>query len=46
MQNIMFNPGGSQGRLRACSVLRSWHALLCGEVIRAEQLGDELQSFF
>ena len=31
-QNRMFDPGGSQGRLRACPFLGSWHALLCEEV--------------
>ena len=34
-ENMTFDPGGSQGRHRACPVLGSWHALLCGEVIRA-----------
>ena len=28
----MFDPGGSTGHLRACSVLGTWRALLCGEV--------------
>ena len=28
----MFDPGGSQGRLRTCPFLGSWRALLCGEV--------------
>ena len=35
MQNRTFDSGGSQHRLRACPVLGSWRALLCGEVIRA-----------
>ena len=39
MQNRTFDPGGSQGRLRACRVLGSWRALLCGEVIRAGAAG-------
>ena len=39
MQNITFDPGGSQGRLCACPVLGSWRALLCGEVIRAGAAG-------
>ena len=34
-ENRMFDPGGSQGRLRACPFLGSWRVLLCGEVIRA-----------
>ena len=36
---MTFDPGGSQGRLRACPVLGSWLALLCGEVIRAGAVG-------
>ena len=28
-QNKMFDPGGSQGHLRACPFLGSWRALLC-----------------
>ena len=39
MQNRTFDPGGSQGRLRACPFLGSWHALLCGEVIRVGATG-------
>ena len=39
MQNMTFDPGGSQGRLRACPFLGSWRALLCGEVIRAGAAG-------
>ena len=42
MQNRTFDPGGSQGRLRACPVLGSWRALLCGEVVRVGAAGDEL----
>ena len=38
-ENMIFDPGGSQGRLRACPVLGSWRALLCGEVIRAGAVG-------
>ena len=45
-QNRTFDPGGSQGYLRACSFLGSWRALVCGEVIRAGAAGDELQRFF
>ena len=33
-QNRMFDPGGSKGRLRACPFLRTWRALLRGEVMR------------
>ena len=45
-QNRTFDPGGSRGHLRACPVLGSWRALVCGEVIRAGAAGDELQRFF
>ena len=45
-QNRTFDPGGSQGHLRACPFLGSWRALVCGEVIRAGAVGDELQRFF
>ena len=31
-QNRTFDPGGSQGHLRACPFLGSWRALVCGEV--------------
>ena len=34
-QNKTFDPGGSQGRLRACPFSGSWRALVCGKVIRA-----------
>ena len=45
-QNRTFDPGGSQGHLRACPFLGSWRALVCGEVIRAGPAGDELQRVF
>ena len=32
VQTRTFDPGGFQGRLRACQFLGSWRALLCGEV--------------
>ena len=38
-QNRTFDPGGSQGRLRACPFLVSWLALLCSEVMRVEAAG-------
>ena len=34
-QNRTFDPGGSQGHLCASPFLRSWRALVCGEVIRS-----------
>ena len=42
----MFNPGGSQGRPRAWPFLGTWCALLCGEVMRVEAAGDDLQRFW
>ena len=45
-QNRTIDAGGSQGHLRACPFLGSWHALVCGEVVRAGAAGDELQRFF
>ena len=45
-QNRTFDPGGSQGHLRACPFSGSWRALVCGEVIRAGATGDELPRFF
>ena len=44
-QNRTLDPGGSQGHLRACPLLGSWRALVCGEVIRAGAASDELQHF-
>ena len=44
-QNTAFDPGGSQGHLRACSFLGSWRVLVCGKIIRARAAGDELQRF-
>ena len=38
-ENRMFDPGGSQDRLRACPFLGLWHVLLCGEVIHAGAAG-------
>ena len=46
MQNRTFDPGGSQGRLRACPVLGSSRALLCGEVIRAGAANWRAAVFF
>ena len=45
-QNRNFDPGGSRGHLRACPFLGSWRALVCGEVIRAGTVGEELRRFF
>ena len=41
----MFDPGGSQGHLRACPFLGTWRALLCGEVMRIGAAGGDLQRF-
>ena len=45
-QNRTFIPGGSQNHLRACPFSGQWRALVCGEILRAEAAGDELQRFF
>ena len=45
-QNRTFDPGGSRGHLRACPLLGSWRALVCGEDLRAGTAGAELQRFF
>ena len=44
-QNRMFDPGGSQGRFRACPFSGTWRALLCGEAMRVEAAVDDLQRF-
>ena len=44
-QNKMFDPGGSQGRLRACPFWGTWRTLLCGEDVCVETAGDDLQRF-
>ena len=44
-QSRTFNSGGSQGHLRVCPFLGAWRTLVCGEGIRAEAAGDELQRF-
>ena len=36
-QNLVFDLGGSAGRLRACPFLGTWHALLCEEAIILER---------
>ena len=41
----MFDPGGSQGRLRVCPFLGTWRALLCGEGMRVGAAGGDLQRF-
>ena len=45
-QNRTFDPGGSRGHLRACPLLGSWRALVCGQDLRAGTAGAELQRFF
>ena len=43
-QNMVFDPGGSKGRLRACLFLGTWRALLCVEAIVRGL--DETAAFF
>ena len=38
-QNRTFDPGGSQGHPRAYPFWGSWHALVCGKVVRAGEAG-------
>ena len=45
MQNRTLDPGGSQGRFRACPFLGSWRVLFCGEVMHVGAADDELQRF-
>ena len=45
MQNMTFDPSGSQGYLRACPFLGSWRALVCGEAVRAGAAGKDCSSF-
>ena len=43
-QTLVFHPGGSAGHLRACPLLGTWRALLCGKIfVRAL---DEAAAFF
>ena len=44
MQTLMFDPGGFKVRLRACPFLKTWRALVYGELfVRAL---DEAAAFF
>ena len=43
-QNLMFDPDGFTGRLRACPFLGTWRASLCGEVT-AEALDEAAACF-
>ena len=45
-QNRTFDPGGSQGHLRACPFSGSWRALICGKLVRAGAAGKDCSSFF
>ena len=42
----MFDPGGSQRRLRACPFLGTWRALLCIGVMRIGAGRGDLQRFW
>ena len=44
-QNRMFDPGGSQGRLRSCLCFGTWRALLCVETMRVGAAGNDLKHF-
>ena len=45
-QTLIFDRGGSTGRLRACPFLGTWHALFCGEVLVRERLVAILSVFW
>ena len=42
MQTLVFDPGGFNGRLRACPFWGTWRALLCGEVLVWGPAGGDL----
>ena len=46
MQTLMFDPGGFKGRLRACTFLGTWSALLCGEILVWAPAGGDLERFW
>ena len=41
----IFDPGGSEGRLRACPFLGTWRVLLCGGLVRFGAASGDLQRF-
>ena len=43
---MVFGPGGSTGRPRACSFLEAWRALLCGEVSFGRRIVPEAGALF
>ena len=45
-QNRTFDPGGSQGHLRACPFLGSWRALVRVKAVRAGAAGKDCSRFF
>ena len=44
-KTLVFGPGRSTGRLRACPFLGTWRALLSGEVFVWVPAGDDLKRF-
>ena len=44
-QTLVFNLGGSTGRLRTCPFLGTWSALLCGELFVRAPAGGNLERF-
>ena len=44
-ENKMFDPGGSQGRLRACPFLGSWRVCFVVRLFVLEQLGEAVALF-
>ena len=45
-QNRTFDPGGSQGHLRACPFLGPWRVLVCGEAVRGDSWERAAALFF
>ena len=45
-RNRTFDPGGSQGHLRACPFLGSWRALVCGEAVRGGDSWRRAAAFY
>ena len=46
MENRTFDPGGSQGHLRACPILGPWRVLACGEAVRDGDSWGRAAAFF
>ena len=45
-QTLVFDPGGSKGRLRVCPFLGTWRVLFCGEAFFSALVGTQGWSVF